>query len=418
MRYDFEIQPKALPLISEKARFKVLYGGRGSCKSWSIARALICMALQRRRRILCCREFQNSIKESVLSLIKNQIDALEMSKHFIIGKYTIRCLNGSEFLFAGLRHNVQSIKSMESLDIAWIEEAQKVSRDSIEILTPTVRNADSEIWISFNPELETDEVYRRFIARDELQDAIVINMSWKDNRWWNDAMEKDRTDLLARDPARYANVWDGQVERFKNGAIYAAELEAAYNDNRICNVPYDPMLPVYTAWDLGMLSSTAIWFAQVIRGGEVRLIDYYEASGEGFAHYASVLQQRGYVYDAHYAPHDISVREIGTGKSRLEMAFGLGISFTTAPRYSLEDGINAVRALFPRIYIDKVRCAPGINSLARYVRAYNARMGEFTATPVTDQASHGADALRYLAISITDAQITRSTDNYITSWLS
>jgi hypothetical protein len=186
------------------------------------------------------------------------------------------------------------------------------------------------------------------------------------------------------------------------GAIYGEVLTKARADRRISSVPYDPTLRVDTAWDLGVGDATAIWFSQSV-GREVRLIDYYEASGEGLSYYAAVLDRKrdeykDLIYGRHIAPHDIQVRELGSGRSRIEVAQSLGIYFDIAPQMGLEDGINAVRMLFPRLYIDEERCAAGLEALARYRRSWNKQMGEYKATPVHDSSSHAADALRYLAL--------------------
>lgn len=186
------------------------------------------------------------------------------------------------------------------------------------------------------------------------------------------------------------------------GAIYSKELQEAAR--RITSVPYDATLPVHTDWDLGVGDSTAIWFSQSLRSGEVRLIDYYEASGEGFPHYAKVLQAKGYVYGTHWAPHDIEVRELGSGRSRKEVAAQLGIKFETVPRlhgtigHEVEDGIHAVRMLFPQCWFDAEQCKAGIEALQNYRRDYNERLNEFKATPVHDWSSHAADAFRGLAV--------------------
>lgn len=186
------------------------------------------------------------------------------------------------------------------------------------------------------------------------------------------------------------------------GAIYAKELQAAAP--RITNVPYDATLPVDTDWDLGIGDAMAVWFTQSLKSGEVRVIDYYEASGEGFPHYAQVLQQRGYVYGTHWAPHDIEVRELGSGRSRKEVASSLGIKFNTVPRLhgtvgqEVEDGIHAVRMFLPHCWFDAVKCKAGIEALQHYRRDYNERLNEFKATPVHDWSSHAADAFRGLAV--------------------
>jgi hypothetical protein len=184
------------------------------------------------------------------------------------------------------------------------------------------------------------------------------------------------------------------------GAIYAKELDQARADHRMTTVPYDAALPVSTYWDLGMGDSTAIWFVQSLRGGEVRVIDYYENSGEGLPHYASVLQSKPYIYGTHTAPHDIEVRELGSGKSRLETARALGINFRIAPKLSIEDGIHAARLLLSRCWFDQTKCRHGLEALQHYRRDYNSRLQEFKAEPVHDRYSHAADAFRYLAVSV------------------
>jgi phage terminase large subunit len=200
----------------------------------------------------------------------------------------------------------------------------------------------------------------------------------------------------------YAQEFECSFAAAVKGAIYSKELAAAAA--RITSVSYDPVLPVDTDWDLGIGDAMSIWFSQTLRSGEVRLIDYYEASGEGFPHYAAVLQNRGYVYGQHWAPHDIEVRELGSGRSRLEVAATLGIKFRIVPRLhgmagqEVEDGIHAVRMLFPRCWFDQVKCKAGLEALANYRRDYNQRLNEFKATPVHDWSSHAADAFRGLAV--------------------
>lgn len=196
----------------------------------------------------------------------------------------------------------------------------------------------------------------------------------------------------------YAQEFECSFEASVKGAIFSAELEMARLAGRIGTVPYDPILPVDTDWDLGVGDSTSIWFSQSLRSGEVRIIDYYEASGEGLPHYAQVLQSKGYTYGTHWAPHDIQVKELGSGRSRLETAASLGIRFRTCPNIPIEDGIHAARMLFPKCWVDAVKCKAGLEALQHYKRDYNQRLNEFKAVPVHDWASHAADAFRYLAV--------------------
>lgn len=197
----------------------------------------------------------------------------------------------------------------------------------------------------------------------------------------------------------YEQEFEASFTASVRGAIYAKELAQARADERVRNVPYDPILPVHTAWDLGVGDSTAIWFAQQV-GSELRLIDYHEASGEGLHYYAGVLSSKGYTYGRHLAPHDAQVRELGTGKSRVEIAQSLGIRFEVLPPSKLEDGINATRMTLPRCYFDETKCRAGLEALQNYRWDFNQRLDEFKPTPVHDIWSHGADAFRYLCLGL------------------
>lgn len=202
----------------------------------------------------------------------------------------------------------------------------------------------------------------------------------------------------------YDQEYECSFEAAVKGAIYTKELSDARAGGRITNVPYDPMLPVDTDWDLGIGDAMVVWFSQSTKSGEVRLIDYLETSGEGFPQLAAQLKAKGYAYGTHWAPHDIAVRELGSGKSRLELAAAFGLKFQVTPRVhstqgqEVEEGIHAVRMLLPRCWFDVTKCKAGLEALQHYRRDYNQRLNEFKATPVHDWASHGADAFRGLAV--------------------
>ena len=185
------------------------------------------------------------------------------------------------------------------------------------------------------------------------------------------------------------------------GAIYGKELQTLHEKGRIDNVPHDPGVRVETWWDLGVGDSTAIWFTQQV-GRSVHVIDFYENRNEGLPHYAEVLQSKGYLYGSHNAPHDIEVRELGSGKSRREVAFDLGINFRVVPKLPLEDGIHAAQILIQKCWFDRDTCQAGLECLRQYHRAYNEKSRSFRATPVHDWSSHAADAFRYLAVGIRD----------------
>ena len=213
----------------------------------------------------------------------------------------------------------------------------------------------------------------------------------------------DAAKVMSRE--EYAREYDCvRVSAVKN-AILGRYVDEADEDGRITSVPYDPAIPVTTAWDLGVGDSTSIWFCQQVGRGEVRLIDYYEASGEGLPHYAQVLKDKGYSYGQHIAPHDIQVRELGTGRSRLEVAAGFGINFRVLPRVSqstrseIDERIEASRMLLPRCYFDAKKTASGIEALRSWHRD-TSPTGELKHQPVHDWSSHAADAFGYLAMGI------------------
>jgi len=220
------------------------------------------------------------------------------------------------------------------------------------------------------------------------------------------AMADDRA-LIANGlmtQAEFDQEWYLSPEAAIKGSYYGQEMAAARKEGRITSVPYDPALPVDTDWDLGMADNTSIWFSQSLRSGEVRLIDFLEASGEGFPFYARKLQEKGYVYGKHWGPHDIVVRELGSGRSRQESAAALGIKFEITPRLhqgsaeEISEGIHAVRLLLPRCWFDEKKTEEGRTALLNYRRSFNASLNEFQATPVHNFASHASDAFRGLAV--------------------
>jgi hypothetical protein len=204
--------------------------------------------------------------------------------------------------------------------------------------------------------------------------------------------------------------WFLSTDAAIKGAFYAKEMAVARDQKRITRVPIEPLLPVDTDWDLGMDDEMAIVFSQSLRSGEVRIVDYYENSGEGFPHYIQVLKDKGYLYGKHHPPHDIAVREMSSGKSRKQVAKELGLVFeepVAAP--SLTDGINATRLFLPKCWFDEAKTARLVEALRHYRKAYNARLDIFTGTPVHDVYSHGADAFRGLAVRHKVPELARKT---------
>lgn len=390
--------PEKLDFLFQPARHKVIYGGRGSAKSWSVARALLIRAMEQPQRVLCAREFQNSITESVHHLLQLQIEALKMEDFFEVQNTVIRGRNGSEFVFAGLRNNVTKIKSFEAVDIVWVEEAQTVSKSSWETLIPTIRKAGSEIWVTFNPELETDDTYQRFVVNPPW-DCVTVKLNWYDNHWLPETLRREKDDLKIRDPDAYDNVWEGNCRVTLSGAIYARELRAAQEEGRITRVPYDAARQVHTFFDLGWADNTSIWFAQTV-GGELHLIDYYSNNQMPIQHYIGVMQNKGYIYGTDWLPHDARAKEVGTGRSVEEIMIAAGRQVQIVPNLSIFDGINAARTVFNRCWFDDRKCAEGLQSLRHYRYDVDPDSKQLSGRPLHDFHSHAADAFRYFAVAI------------------
>jgi len=390
--------PEKLQFLFEPHRYKIAYGGRGGAKSWGVARALLIQGAASPLRILCAREFQNSIADSVHHLLQSQISAMGLDHFYEIEKAAIYGRNGTQIFFAGIRNNISKIKSFEAVDRVWIEEAQNVSKSSWETLIPTIRKDGSEIWATYNPELETDETHQRFVINTP-PDAAVVKVNWSDNPWFPEVLAKERDSLKARDPDAYQNIWEGNCRTSLEGAIYAKEIRAAQEEKRVRNVPYDALKPVHTFWDLGWADNTSIWFTQSVNN-ELRLIDYYSNSQESIQHYIQVLQNRGYIYGTDWLPHDAKAKTLATGRSIEEIMLGHGRKVQIVPNLSVIDGINAARTIFNRCYFDERKCSEGLQSLRHYRYEVDPESKQFSGRPLHDHHSHAADAFRYFAVAV------------------
>lgn len=398
--------PEKLAFLFEPHPYKVLYGGRDGVKSWSVARALLILGTQKPLRILCARETMDSIRESVHQLLSDQIALLGLVDFYKILQSEIRGLNGTEFVFAGLRkQTVGSLKSYEAIDICWVEEASVVSRRSLTILLPTIRKHGSEIWFTLNPDLENDAVYQDFIVNPP-KGAVVCKTSYRDNNWLSvESREKIET-LRERDPDSFHHVYEGGTRSTVEGAIYKSELQAAEKDGRIRAVPYDPMLPVDTFWDLGYADRVSIWAGQRTPF-EIRIVRYFEGDHQAIDYYLREIQTWGYVLGTCFLPWDGGAKSLGTGKSIEEIMRGKGFKTRVNRQLGVADGINAVRTIFPQLYFDANLCADGLQYLRRYQWGPATALGVARREPLHDDASHPADALRTLAVGIREPEIKK-----------
>lgn len=393
----FEFPAKLAPLF-EPHRYKVLIGGRGGAKSWGAARALLTQAAAEPLRVLNTREVQKSIRDSVHKLYVDQIDLMDLHDVFVPEVAQIKSTVGSEFLFAGLSDmTATSIKSFEGVDRVWVEEAQTISKRSWDILIPTIRKPGSEIWLTLNPELDTDETYVRFVLNPP-PDTVIIEMNWRDNPWFPEVLERERQHAERTLPkSEYDHIWEGKTLPAVAGAIYAKEIEAAMLNKRILPVPYDPMLKVHVVFDLGWNDAMTIILAQRA-GNAMMVIDYIEDSHRTYDSYSAELRLKGLNWGKVWMPHDGKHRNPQTGKSPIEVMQALGWDVEMTPDLSVENGIKQARMGFGQCYFDKDKTARLIECLKRYRRSINQQTNE-PGAPLHDAYSHGADAFRYLMVA-------------------
>jgi len=432
--------PPKMQFLFRPSRYKVGYGGRGSSKSWSIARALLLIGKQpdllwpgwsaqfgnEGIRVLCYRETMRSIEESVHQLLTDQIRLMQLSDFYHIQQKNIVGNNGTEFFFAGVRQSVDNLKSYEGVNIAWGSQAEAMSKRSLNVVIPTIRKDivigdrkfNSELWFDFNPEFEDDEVYKLFaVEQNRPQDSQVIFINWHDNPFFPEVLRKEREDLERRDPDECQHIYEGTCRTAVEGAIYKKELQAAEVQGRLTGrVPYDPTKSVDTFWDIGP-AHTRIWLAQSFPM-EYRIVDYIAGELEALSFYVKQLQEREYHYGMHTLPWDGAARELGSGRSiqeQLQAIFGKE-RVRCARQLSVEDGIAAVRAIFPKCYFDSERCnyvlpvtkqQVGIRGLRCYQYEYDQDLRSYGRKPLHDWASHDADAFRTLAVSIREQKAAR-----------
>ena len=401
--------PEMLRPLFEPHRYKVMYGGRGGAKSWGVARALLIKGAKAPLRILCTREIQKNITESVHQLLKDQITAMGLEDFYTVTDNKIVGVNGTLFSFAGLRSlDANKLKSYEGYDIVWCEEAQVITKKSWQVLIPTIRKPNSEIWITFNPELETDETYERFITNTP-PDTWKCKINWRDNPWFPKVLEAERQYCKLHDPTNYDWIWEGICKPAVEGAIYAGEIATMMQNQQLRLMPYDPALKVHTIWDLGWADAMVVGFVQRLHS-EVRLIHYIEDNRRSLADFAGEINRLPYVYGKHWLPHDGANKSHQTGKSSQQILKGLGMKAVVIPVMPVETGISAVRLLLPRLFIDtRDLTKPGetgfrggarlIDCLKRYRRRIPVSTDE-ASTPLHDEYSHGADMIRMLALVV------------------
>ena len=394
--------PRKLDFLFKPARYKVARGGRGSGKSWGFARALILRCVKQQTRILCTREVQKSIQQSVHQLLSDQIEAMGLAPVFEVLNSEIRGPNGSQIYFSGLSdQTAESLKSFEGVDIVWCEEAQAISKRSWDILIPTIRKDGSEIWVTYNPQLESDETHQRFVLHPP-PNCVSVEMNYHDNPYFPAVLEAERAHAEATMRADdYRHTWLGQCRPAVEGAIYFEAMSQSVAAGRIRQVPHDCSLKTHVVFDLGMADSMTLILVQKV-ASEVRVVHYIEGTQRILADYSAELRNlrlddQPMNWGTLWLPHDGFHTRHQTGKDDATILRGLGWTVQPVPQVSVNSGIDRARELFPRVYFHQPRTERLVECLKRYRWNLNSKTGE-AQHPLHDEFSHGADAFRYLAL--------------------
>lgn len=403
-----EIPDKLVPVFQGQADIRGSYGGRGSAKTRTFAKMTAVKAHMWAQAgeegiVLCGRQFMNSLADSSLEEIKAAIRETDWLKpHFDIGeKYITTACGRISYAFSGLDRNIDSIKSKSRIRLAWVDEAEPVTEEAWVKLIPTLREEDSELWVTWNPESKRSPTHKRFReAHDPLM--RIVEMNWRDNPWFPAILERKRLKDQRERPEQYDHIWEGDFKAVHEGAYYASSLSDAKRDGRIGFVPRDPNMAVRTFWDLGRRDATAIWVAQFI-GQKICVLDYIEGTNQPPAYYFALLRERGYRGCTVYLPHDGSRvgPESSTGLSYEDQArdagFDVEVIRNQGPGAAMLR-VDAGRRLFPRMWFDEVKTEPGRDALAAYHEKRDDER-EVGLGPEHDWSSHGADAFGIMAVA-------------------
>ncbi len=408
---DVQIPKAFRELFQPGWRDAAYFGGRGGAKSHSVAGALVIQAAANPLRVVCAREIQDSLKDSVKQLIEDKISDYGLQDHFEALRDETRAKNGGKFVYKGMWRNPDALKSLEGADVFWGEEANRFSSRSIRLIRPTMRKPGSRMIWTWNPEFDHDPIDKLFRGpAGPPPNSIVREVSFKDNPWFagtplQEEMEHDyRVDF-----GTAAHVWGGEYVSAVEGSYYAAQLATVREEGRITSLAKDPVLRVRAYWDLGYRDATSIWLAQFV-GREIRVLDYIEGRGQQMAHYIEQLRSRGWGDSLQELPHDGAQQRVTAVGSAEEILRAAGFEVRTIPNQgkgAALERVEAARRLFPSIWFnDTPPVSAGIKALAAYheKRDENRNIG---LGPMHDWASDPADAFGLMCIAYEEPQVKR-----------
>lgn len=407
-----KLPPKLIPVFLGPARYRGAYGGRGSAKTRSFAKMAAITAHRAAEAgqsgiVLCVREFMNSLADSSMAEIKAAIEEETwLRPHFEIGETFIRTIcRKVEFVFVGLRHNLDSIKSKARILLCWADEADPVSETAWQKLIPTVREDGSEIWVTWNPEVEGSATDRRF-RNNAADDVKIVELNWRDNPWFPAVLERERQADQVERPNSYDHVWEGAYKTHYEGAYFTEQLRIAKDQGRITVVPEDELLVIRLYADIGGTGAKAdnfvFWAAQFV-GMTIRCVNHYEVQGQPISAHLTWMRTQGYVPGRCkiWLPHDGDKQDSVFDVSYRKAFEDAGYDVEVVPNQGKGAAmmrVEAARKLFPRIWIDENRCAPGLKA----IRAYHEKRDDkrnIGLGPDHDENSHSADAFGLMAVA-------------------
>lgn len=393
------------PLLAP-ARYKGAHGGRGSGKSHFFAELLVEECYRRPgTRAVCIREVQKTLAQSSKHLIESKIEALGLSAHFGITKEAIKTPGDGEIIFVGMQdHNAESIKSMEGMRYAWVEEAQTLSARSLSLLRPTIRLPGSELWFSWNPTRKSDAVHALLCGDTIPANAVVVKANYADNPWFPEVLEQERIFDSVNRADQYEHIWLGEVARAFSGSYFADGLAKAREEGRIGRVAADPLLPIKLFWDLGGAGANAdalsIWACQFV-GQEIRVLRYLETRGQVLAYVVEELRKHKLDKAVCVLPHDGVNTNAITGlkyEDHLRQA-GFAVEvIKNQGKGAASMRIEAVRRLMPRMWFNADTTEHGRDALGYYHEKQDEVRG-IGLGPEHDWASHAADAFGLMAVA-------------------
>lgn len=409
---QIELPEKLIPVFEGEADVRGAYGGRGSAKTRSFAKMSAVRAYKwskegREGVILCGREFMNSLDDSSMAEVKHAINSEPwLADHFDIGEKYIRTKDGRvRYIFSGLDRNVESVKSKSRILLCWVDEAEPVTEEAWQVLIPTLREEDSELWVTWNPKSKKSATHKRFRETDDSR-TKVIELNWRDNPKFPEILNRIRIKDSKERPDSYDHIWEGGFATIVTGAYYARRLLEARADGRIGRVRADPLMTIRLFCDIGGTGAKAdaftIWAAQFI-GKEIRALRYYEVVGQPIDAHLAWMRENDYTKDRAqiWLPHDGSSNDKVFDVS-YESAFkSAGYRVTVVPNQgkgAASARVEAGRRLFPSIWFDELYCQAGIDALGWYHEKKD-EVRNIGLGPEHDWSSHGADSFGLMCVA-------------------